>query len=99
MCWLHAFGRAVHLEKLRVKGRISNERQLHTRECSLVSLKGDSRHMDCGCLHSVKDFEGDFVGSSDLVSCKIGTSIKIFESCNLGSLRSGKICLQNPLCG
>jgi hypothetical protein len=58
-----------------------------------------------GAFHGVKDFEGDFVGSSALVSgeistsLKISTSIKIFEFCNLGSLRSGKICLQNPLCG
>ncbi len=56
-------------------------------------------------FHGVKDFEGDFVGSSALGSGKIGTSlnistsIKVFEFCNLGSLRSGKICLQNPLCG
>jgi hypothetical protein len=58
-----------------------------------------------GAFHGVKDFEGEFVGSSDLVSgkigtsLKIGTSIKMFEFCNSGSLRSGKICLQNPLCG
>jgi hypothetical protein len=53
-------------------------------------------------FHGVKDFEGDFVGSGALGSRKIGTSlkirtsIKVFEFCNLGSLRSGKICLQNP---
>ncbi len=59
-----------------------------------------------GAFHGVKDFEGDFVGSSALVSrkklallSKSALTIKIFEFCNLGSLRSGKICLQNPLCG
>jgi hypothetical protein len=30
-----------------------------------------------GAFHGVKDFEGDFVGSSALVSGKISTSLKI----------------------